>query len=318
MEKDIIRTIKYFNTFSYSPDINELFLFLNTKTDKKKLHKVLKTLIFNKKIVKKGNLYTRGEYNKGKLEIRNSKFEITQKKLNNWKFRAYIKLISLFPQIKLVGLSGSISMMNAKEDDDFDLFIITAKNRIFTSRLIALALAQSLGLRRSRDSESLFSQRDYKNKVCLNLFFDETKLNIPNFKKNYYIAHEIIQMKPIFDRKDTYARFLNANTWVFRIFPNARALDTQFLSRKGALPRFLEGPNSQKLVSSRPRRNVILNPDSIGGTLIEDLIENILKRVQIFLINRHRTTEIVTNKQLWFFPEDFEEKLPKFARKRVG
>ena len=195
-----------------------------------------------------------------------------------------------------------MAMNNAKQDDDIDLFIITSANRIWLTRIACLIIASFFGIKRSR------VEKNASNKVCLNLFFDESDLEAPNYKKNYYIAHEILQMKPIFDRKDTYARFLNANTWVFRIFPNARALDTQFLTRKGALPRFLEVPNSQKLVSSRPRRNVILN-------LIEDLIENILKRVQIFLINRHRTTEIITDTQLWFFPDDFEDKLPEFARK---
>ena len=289
MEKDIIRTIKYFSTFSYSPSINELFLFLNTETNKEKLHKVLKTLIFNKKIVKKGNLYTLGEY-RGKLKSNKEKVKTSQEKLNNYRFRAYIKLISLFPQIKLVGLSGSISMMNAKEDDDFDLFIITAKSRIFTSRLIALVLAQLLGLRRSRDSESLLSHGDYKNKVCLNLFFDESDLNIPESKKNYYVAHEVIQVKPLVSKNNVYELFLYSNKWVYDIFPNAQ-------------PQFHQTLQNDKRSVSRM-------------TFVGNYIELILKKVQKSIINRHKTTEIITDTQLWFFPEDFEEKLPKFARKK--
>ena len=41
------------------------------------------------------------------------KQKLSQSKLNSPKFKLYIKLLALFPQIKLVGLSGSISMMNA-------------------------------------------------------------------------------------------------------------------------------------------------------------------------------------------------------------
>ena len=41
-------------------------------------------------------------------------------------------------------------MMNADEHDDIDLFIIASKNRLFTGRLIALILAQAIGLRKIR------------------------------------------------------------------------------------------------------------------------------------------------------------------------
>ena len=301
MEKDIIRTIKYFHLFSYSPTFNEIYIFLSSKTNKKILKEHINKLIFDKVITLRKGKYTGGEYNKGKLEIRISKFETSLKKLNNWRFRAYIKLISLFPQIKLVGLSGSISMMNAKEDDDFDLFIITAKSRIFTSRLIALVLAQSLGLRRSRDSESLFSHGDYKNKVCLNLFFDETKLNIPNFKKNYYIAHEIIQMKPLINKNNTHEIFLYSNRWVCDIFPNSR-------------PQRHPGTN---VVSDRIYGRMLgMKLASATFDVASDFIELISKKFQLSIINRHKTKELITNKQLWFFPEDFENKLPKFARKK--
>ena len=290
MEKDIIRTIKYFHLFSYSPTFNEIYIFLSSKTNKKILKEHINKLIFDKVITLRKGKYTGGEYNKGKLEIRISKFETSLKKLNNWRFRAYIKLISLFPQIKLVGLSGSISMMNAKEDDDFDLFIITAKSRIFTSRLIALVLAQLLGLRRSRDSESLLSHGDYKNKVCLNLFFDESDLNIPESKKNYYVAHEVIQVKPLVNKNNVYELFLYSNKWVYDIFPNAQ-------------PQFHQTLQNDKRSVSRM-------------TFVGNYIELILKKVQKSIINRHKTTEIITDTQLWFFPEDFEEKLPKFARKK--
>ena len=181
-------------------------------------------------------------------------------------------------------------MMNAKEDDDFDLFIITAKSRIFTSRLIALVLAQSLGLRRSRDSESLLSHGDYKNKVCLNLFFDESDLNIPESKKNYYVAHEVIQVKPLVSKNNVYELFLYSNKWVYDIFPNAQ-------------PQFHQTLQNDKRSKSRM-------------TFVGNYIELILKKVQKSIINRHKTTEIITDTQLWFFPEDFEEKLPKFARKK--
>ncbi|PIP63217.1 hypothetical protein COW97_03705, partial [Candidatus Roizmanbacteria bacterium CG22_combo_CG10-13_8_21_14_all_34_12] len=107
MEKKIISVLKYFSFFAYKPTLEEIHTFLPVKIDKNKLK------------------YTPPQYSIRKIKDQKSKIKNSKKKLNSWRFRTYIKLISLFPQIKLVGLSGSISMMNAKEDDDIDLFIIT-------------------------------------------------------------------------------------------------------------------------------------------------------------------------------------------------
>jgi hypothetical protein len=84
--------------------------------------------------------YTVGEYcikkskvnppaggQKSKVWKYNQKYLFSQEKLQNWRVRLYLKILSFFPQIKLIGLSGSLAMMNADKDDDIDLFIITAK-----------------------------------------------------------------------------------------------------------------------------------------------------------------------------------------------
>ncbi|MCS6956816.1 MAG: hypothetical protein NZM02_03175, partial [Patescibacteria group bacterium] len=40
-----------------------------------------------------------------------------------------------------------------------------------------------------------------------------------------------------------------------------------------------------------------------------DWVENLLKKFQLSLINKHRTSEIITDSQLWFHPVDFEKKI---------
>lgn len=208
-------------------------------------------------------------------------------------------------------------MMNAGEEDDIDLFIITAKNRLFTGRLIALLLAQIIGLRRSRKARSLnflapvgtfpapsagvsqvaknfnsslsFNNETMKqlnnrvyNKVCLNLFFDESNLKVPKFKQTEFVGHEVLQMKPIISKDSVYDRFLQANKWVFRLFPNAGLV----FSMKKIL-------NTEYSI-----------PDTLNGWL-----EDKLKKFQLHFIDKHKTSEIITSSQLWFHPVDFGEKI---------
>jgi len=311
MEKEIKSVLKYFSFFAYYPTSEEIYTFLQAKIDKNSLNIKLDRMVRQKLIVncklkiENCDRYTVGEYSKNISDI---KYQISKKKLRNLRFRLYIKLVSLFPQIKLVGLSGSISMMNAGEEDDIDLFIITAKNRLFSSRFIALVLAQIFGLRRSRDSETQFlSQRGplhpesekiafssshrHKDKVCLNLFFDESHLRVPKFKQTLFVGHEVLQMKPIVVKDNVYEKFLKANKWVFRLFPNARLV----FSMKYLVSSI---KNKEKEFSILNTRYYILDT-------ISDKIEKLLKKLQLTSINRHRTKEIITSTQLWFHPNDY-------------
>lgn len=265
----------------------------------------------------KRNLYTPPEYRYRLLSGKNKtsgfptkqwnnylkRQQISMKKLNSVKFNFYLRFLSFFPQIKLVGLSGSLAMLNADDNHDIDLFIITAKNRLWTGRIITLFFAQLLGLRRKRHHEVIpesMSQSGnfFKNKVCLNLFFTESRLEIAKIKQTEYVAHEVLQMKPLVDKNNTYMRFIDANKWVFDIFPNAKN-NSEFRFQNSELNSEVRILNSKSILNSR---FIILN-------LLSNKVEGLLKKLQLHYIRKHQTTEIVTSSQLWFHPEDFEKKI---------
>jgi hypothetical protein len=283
-----MNTIKYFVFFNYFPTLTEIHTFLSLKTSKKALQGQLLQLVKNKMIreLSDGQRYTVGEYSdrSSKFKVQSSKWDtkhkISQKKIE--KIKLFVKILSRFPQIKLIGLSGSLAMMNASEKDDIDLFIITSRNRLWTGRLISLIIAQLFNLRR------LPGQILAEDKVCLNLFFDEKNLTVPKFKKTEYVGHEILQMHPLATKGNIYQKFLAANSWVFNMFPNAEKKIF----------------NSKFLIFNQFSMNKfkILN-------YLNDKVESIAKKIQLHYINRHRTNEIITNNQLWFFPDDFEQKI---------
>jgi hypothetical protein len=273
MEQKLNKVLRYFLFFNYHPTTEEIYTFFPIKISKKGL----KTILEAKK-------YTPPEYSKE--EKSNIKYQISKRKLKNWRFKTYIKLLSIFPQIKLIGLSGSIAMMNAKIDDDIDLFIITSKNRLFTGRFLATILAVIMGLKRRK------GQYKAPNKVCLNLFFDESNLVVPITKKTEFVAHEILQMKPIINKDKVYKRFLEANRWVLKLFPNAEKIfNFQFSI-------------SNQFKNLNLNKNFKLKIENFG-----DRVEQLLKNFQLKLINRHKTIEIVTDSQLWFHPVDFGKKM---------
>lgn len=279
MEKGIRQVIEYFAVFKYFPDFDELYTYFPKKTSRNALKISISKLERQGKIknISKNGRYTLPEYSKKGIYSQNLRVKHSTLKLRNLRFRAFLKLMNVFPQIKMLGLSGSISMFNAKKDDDIDLFIIAGRNRLFTGRFLALLAVQILGLRRR------FGDQQARDKVCLNLFFDEADLIVPRHKQGIFVGHEVLQMKPLIDKDNTYSRFLIDNSWVFRLFPNASdILNTKSRLRSGA---------------------------SGDRSMIGDWFEYVAMKAQLAFINRHRTTELITDKQLWFHPDDFEKKM---------
>ncbi len=106
-------------------------------------------------------------------------------------------------------------MDNVDRKDDIDLFIITKRNRLWTTRLFATIVVDLLGIRRKP------GETDVRNKICLNMFMSEDALSIPKQEQDLFAAHEVLQMKPLWEREGIYKKFLMKNKWVSKFLPNA-------------------------------------------------------------------------------------------------
>lgn len=304
---EIIKTLKYYSIFRYPPTQHEIYAFLNKKYVKLALKNRLGELVKEGRVIRKkyNNIYKNNillksnaqislqtnltaqntyRYTLGEYSIFHNIYEEKEKESIKkiQKIVSYVTIVSNFPQIKLIGLSGTMAMMNVKENDDIDLFIITAKNRLWTGRLIALFLAQVYGLRRTR------KMKKAKDKVCLNLFFDEKDLKVPEFKKTEYIAREILQMKPVYVKNNIYDELLRENRWIYNFFPNAE----------------------------KKTKNIKKNKKE-SNNIFSNFFEKVVKIIQLNIIKVHQTNEIISDTQLWFFPKDFEQKLHKIRKKEM-
>jgi hypothetical protein len=166
-----------------------------------------------------------------------------------------------------VGVTGASAMWGWRNGDDLDLCIVAQKGLIWTTRLYVILSAKILGLHN-------------KHGVCLNLFFDEADLSMHHKKQNRYIAHELLQMKPLIDKSEIYNRFFLGNTWIYRLFPNG--------------------------YKSAQRHWTFITPSPIAG-----FVERLCKRIQLHIIRNNKTGFMITSTQLWLFKNDFEKKLKR-------
>lgn len=138
--------------------------------------------------------------------------------------RQVTSLLSHIPSIKLIALTGSLAVSNAKADDDIDLMIVTSSNTLWLTRLIVIPLISLFFKRRHPKSES------NRDSICLNLWLDQTALEVPFFKQNLYTAHEVLQIQTLYDPHCYYGHFIYANSWTQKYLANAYSILTTSLS----------------------------------------------------------------------------------------
>lgn len=216
----------------------------------------------------------------------------------------YLQFLGASDHLLFAGISGSLAKNNAGPEDDIDICIITEAGRLFTARLYALFSAWLFGVKRKRSVEIA------PDKACLNLFLDRRNLAMPQDKQTRYVAHEIIQLDPVINKKDSYQQLFAANPWVLKHYPNA--LDSMRYDEKAVLFSSLDskGADVNKLISMPKAQE----PSPPRPYPLEDRMETLLKSIQMKFIRRHRTHERISDTQLWFFPKDYEETIVKTKR----
>jgi hypothetical protein len=269
-EKAILTTILYSDIFSFPFTREELWKFLLSK------RKITRTefdagLESLKEIISKDGYFCLKD--RESIISRRQK-NITESAKKMKQARNVTQKLAVIPSILFIGVSGGLAVGNAEEKDDIDLVIIAKKNTLFVTRFFVLSILQGLGMRRTR------SQKKAANTICVNLLFDETAIAWFGERKDVYIAREIVQIVPLFQREDMYRKLLYANSWIQQFLPNT--------SKKMS---FLSEQKSENVLISK----IFFNP----------LAETVFRILQIQWMRRHQTNEVITEHLLAFHPNDY-------------
>lgn len=290
MNKDlriaVLKTLAYADVFDYPLTEGEVWRFLisNKKFSYQSIQRVLNAQ--NKLIIAKHGYYSF----KNRTHIIDKRIKkelyVDQKMKIAHKISSYLFHL---PTVLLIGVSGGLAIRNAEKKDDIDLFVVTKTSTLWISRLILLVFLEMFGVRRKRGDKNV------ENKICLNMLIDQSVLGLPKKRQNLYTAHEVVQMKPIFDRDQTYQKFLNANAWVEKFLPNT-----------------LTGIRNQQ------RPLFIIHYSRLAAKRALFILEWLAKKVQLWSIKKHRTTEIISDSFLAFHPFDYEDKTLNAYKKRLN
>lgn len=209
IQTSVIKTIAYFDIFNYPLTAQEVHSFLDIACDEQQVQKAI-TELANQKIIFKAKEFYSLQCDDEQAAMRLADNAEATKQL--LKAQKIATLITKFPFIRAVAVSGSLSKNVANAHSDFDYFIITKANRLWVSRLFFTCLVKAA---------SIFGFGRY---FCLNYIIDEQYLEVQ--EKNIFTATEVITLKPMYGQQLLHA-FFKTNNWVNNFFPNNRQTENK-------------------------------------------------------------------------------------------
>lgn len=263
--QSILATVSYSDVFEYPLTREEIWkYYIGVPASYQLFDRELDRLLTRKKLIAHSNYFVLPN-RKHLIGERNERKEVAQQKLPI--ARKAARLLAVVPSVWFVGISGALAMHNAPYDDDIDLFIITAPGTLWFTRMLITVWLDALKWRRRPDAVVV------KDKVCLNMLLSADRLQLPKKQQDLYAAHELAQLVPLVNKKNTYEQLLAHNQWVRNFLPHCKSfqIDRNYLQ-----------PPAPLLV----------------------WIETVCYRWQLWYMRLRRTRELVNRQLLQFHPVD--------------
>lgn len=265
VQKAVVKTLLYFSLWKVG--LEEDALWLSLISSKRIKHVDFKHALKSGIVKKRESLYFLKNKKYGKPADKNESIKkiIRAKKI--------AQKLSLIPSVLLIGVSGSVSHMSAKVEDDIDFFVVVENKTLWISRMLITIFLELLGVRRRRASHKV------KNTICLNMIVERSGVVFSKQRQDIYTAYEIVRLVPLFERGNFYKEFLQKNRWVKDFLFNAFTIENRFeiLSKKTSVP-------SGKFLS---------------------YFNGFAKVLQIWYMKPYRKKEIVSDTFLAFYPFDY-------------
>lgn len=289
MERAIIKTLVYTDIFDYPLKVYEIHKWLIG--EKASLYQVEKAL---ERLSQKSRVKSRKDYyfligRDNLVQKRLKRQKISSQFLLKTKLLTFI--LKIIPWIKLVGVSGGLAMENADKKGDIDLVIITAKKRLWLTRILTIFILDLLGIRRKVN----MNPKKVGGKLCINLILEEDRLE--QTSKNIYVAHEVLQMKVLWQREGIYKKYLLDNLWVFKFLPN-----------------WVGNGIMNHELRIKPKKHD--SKFSIFNSIL-NVFERLAKWLQLKIMKKPQGRERIEEGAVYFHPNDYGPRVISEYRKKV-
>jgi hypothetical protein len=208
LQSAILKTLFYFDIFHYPLTTEELEKCCLSENPVKTEFKAALNYLVEKKYIGQKNGYYMASPDENILLQRLEGNKRAEQMMKKSFF--YSKLISRFPFVEAVFISGSLAKGCVDKKGDVDYFVIARPGRLWVCRTLLMLFKKIF----------LFNSRKY---FCINYFIDSDHLTIPD--QNLFTATEIAFLKPVYNPA-VCKRFLEQNKWVRVYYPSMPDPDT--------------------------------------------------------------------------------------------
>jgi hypothetical protein len=202
LKKEIAKTLLYFDIFEFPLRMEEIHRFCGVEAGVSDIADALSEMLDEEQIFQVGDYYLVRQEEEW-VRRRRENLLTSRRKMQTARRNA--ALISRFPYVRGVAVSGSLSKYSADEKADIDYFIIAHPRRLWICRSLL----------------HLFKKFTYlagkQHDFCMNYFLDQDELELKD--KNLYTALEGATVIPLFGR-EAHREFFSKNNWIADYFPN--------------------------------------------------------------------------------------------------
>ncbi len=203
IQRDILRTLLYFDIFDFPLRLPEIYQYLPTNTVAlADLRQACSSRPLRDLVSEEDGYFFLRERSQTIVDDRRQK---EQRARYMWfAARLMARIIGAFPFVSAVLVSGELSKGVASRHSDIDFYLVTAPKRVWIVRSLCAAFKRLFLL----NSKKFF---------CYNHIVTASGLAVA--EKSFYSAVELVTLKPMWN-KGFYAEILASNPWVKGFLPN--------------------------------------------------------------------------------------------------
>lgn len=226
LRSDILKTIAYFDLFRYPLSAEQIYAFLpRNSVTADRVAGAARSLVTEQKLSHHDGLYHLPSEHSLLVRERRHGERRAVRMLIAARFVA--RFIKLFPYVRGIFLTGSLSKNVAESTGDIDFMIVTEPGRLWICRTLLTLFRKIV----------LFGNSKF---FCTNYYVTQNGMTVGS--RNLYAAVEVVTTKALWNA-DAFRDYQNKNSWTKQFLPNTSAAADEHLlisARRSVVQRALE------------------------------------------------------------------------------
>ncbi len=299
VEAAILRTLAYFDLFSYPLTSWELWKWGIGKQEEDLRFSQLREVLHNSPLLQSKIGQQSGFFFlHGREEIvvtRQARYRLALLKAK--RARKIVRTLVRFPFIQAVALCNSMGLANARPESDLDLFILCRPGHLWLVRFLTTAYARLRNIRPKPEHR--------EDTVCLSFFLSTDHLSLLQYllPEDPYFTMWLATLVPLYDPQGQFSKLWQANPWCAAKLPHAQ-------------PRALA---PQRAIT--PSWVARLLAPVVGWQWLERVVEKIQRRIlppQLKAMANQDTRVVLNNHILKFHDNDRRAQYAQAYRERAA